>query len=198
MSNKDILDKEKAYSIKAFASPEKWNNWLLKNHTIKEGVWLRIYKKDSKVKTVTYAEAVDEALCFGWIDGLKKSYDEKSWIQKFTPRRSKSLWSKKNTEHIERFIKEGRMHAAGMKEVEAAKNDGRWEKAYDSASNMEIPEDFLKELKKNKKAFEFFKTLNKANTYAIGWRLQTAKKQETRRKRMKMLIEMLSENRKLH
>ena len=192
------MNKEKAYSIKVFASPERFRDWLLKNHTSKEGIWLRIYKKDSKVKTVTYPEAVEEALCFGWIDGLKKSYDEKSWIQKFTPRRSKSLWSKKNTENIERLLKEGKMHASGMLEVETAKADGRWEKAYDSGSNMEMPEDFLKELKKNKKAFEFFKTLNKANTYAIGWRLQTAKKPETRGKRMKMLIEMLSENRKLH
>jgi uncharacterized protein YdeI (YjbR/CyaY-like superfamily) len=124
--------------------------------------------------------------------------DDKSWLQKYTPRRSKSMWSKINREHVARLVKEKRMQPAGLKEVEAAKNDGRWEAAYDSPKNMEVPADFLKELKKDKKAFEFFKTLNKTNIYAIAWRLQTAKKPETRQKRMKVLLEMMKDNKKIH
>lgn len=170
----------------------------MKNHESQIGIWLRIYKKDSGVKTVTYAEALDEALCFGWIDGIKKSYDDKSWIQKFTPRRAKSMWSARNKEHIARLIKEKRIQPAGLKEVEAAKKDGRWDAAYDSPKNMEVPTDFLKELKKDKKAFEFYKTLNKVNLYAIAWRLQTAKKPETREKRMKILLDMMKKNKKIH
>ncbi|MBS1514793.1 MAG: YdeI/OmpD-associated family protein [Bacteroidetes bacterium] len=191
------MDKETIPQVISFASPKKFNDWLSKNHGLQTGIWLKIYKKGSEVKSVTYAEALDEALCFGWIDGQKKSLDEKSWIQKFTPRRSKSLWSARNKEHVARLTKEGRMKPAGVKEVEAAKKDGRWERAYDSGANMQIPADFLKELKKDKKAFEFFETLNKANTYAIGWRLQTAKKPETRERRMKVIIEMMKEGRKL-
>lgn len=192
------MSEAKSLPVKVFASPEKWNDWLSKRHSSADGIWVRMYKKGTGKKSVTYAEALDEALCYGWIDGLKKSYDEESWIQKFTPRRAKSLWSKRNREHIARLVKEGRMKPSGMKEVEKAKKDGRWEQAYDSAKNMEVPADFLKELKKSKKAYEFFKTLNKANLYAIGWRLQTAKKPETREKRMKILLEMMKEGRKIH
>jgi uncharacterized protein YdeI (YjbR/CyaY-like superfamily) len=188
----------KTVPIKSFSTTQKWHAWLLKNHASQQGIELRLFKKDSGIKSITYAEAVDEALCFGWIDGIKKKYDEKSWIQKFTPRRPKSLWSKTNRENIARLIKEKRMQPAGLKEVEAAKKDGRWEAAYDSPKNMEVPADFLKELKKNKKAYEFFKTLNKSNIYAIAWRLQTAKKPETREKRLKILIEMMKDNKKIH
>ncbi len=184
--------------IKPFSTVKKWHDWLVKNHTSPEGIWVQIFKKGSGKKTVTYAESLDEALCFGWIDGQKKSYDEESFIQKFTPRRAKSMWSKRNREHIARLIKEGRMKAAGLKEVEAAKKDGRWEQAYDAPSTMEVPADFLKELKKSKKGYEFFKTLNKTNLYSIAWRLQTAKKPETREIRMKMLIEMMKDNKKFH
>lgn len=184
--------------IKPFKTPLLWRDWLAKNHTRQEGVWLRIYKKGSGKVTVTYAEALDEALCYGWIDGQKKAYDAESFLQKFTPRRSKSMWSKTNREHVARLIKEKRMTAAGSKEIEAAKKDGRWDNAYDSPKNMEIPADFLKELKKDTKAYKFFLTLSKANTYAIAWRLQTAKKPETREKRKKMLLSMLSKGEKLH
>ena len=147
---------------------------------------------------MTYAEGLDEALCCGWIDGQLDKYDEKSWLRKFTPRRSKSVWSKRNIEHVNRLIQAGKMKLAGLKEVEAAKADGRWERAYDSPSAMQVPEDFLKELSKDKKAKAFFETLNKANTYAIAWRLQTAKKPETREKRMKAILEMLKRGEKLH
>lgn len=182
----------------SFPTAQKWHAWLAKNHATSDGVRVLIFKKNSKQKSVSYHEALDEALCFGWIDGQKQAYDEGSWIQKFTPRRPKSMWSKRNKEHIARLIKEKRMKVAGLKVVEAAKKDGRWDDAYDSPKNMKVPNDFLKELKKNKKAKAFFNTLNKANLYGIAWRLQTAKKPETREKRMKTLLEMLAKGEKLH
>lgn len=184
--------------IRSFATAKAWRIWLDKNKTSSDGVWVRIYKKDSGKKTVRYAEAVDEALCYGWIDGQRRAYDAESFLQKFTPRRPKSMWSKRNREHAQRLSKEKRMTASGQAEIGAAKKDGRWEQAYDAPSSMAIPDDFLKALKRDKKAFEFFKTLNKANTYAIAWRLQTAKKPETRTKRMEALLDMMKEGRKVH
>ncbi len=184
--------------VRSFKTAALWRSWLEKNQTKYEGVWLRIYKKDSGKKTVTYAEALDDALCFGWIDGQKKTYDAESFLQKFTPRRAKSMWSKRNREHIARLTKEKRMTAAGKREVDLAKKDGRWEQAYDAPSDMVVPADFLTLLKKDKKAFEFFNTLNKTNTYAIVWRLQTAKKPETRARRAESLLTMLKAGRKLH
>jgi uncharacterized protein YdeI (YjbR/CyaY-like superfamily) len=188
----------KIAGIKAFATSRAWRAWLTKNAAKSDGLWVRFYKKGSGVKTITYAEALDEALCFGWIDTQVKKYDEKSYLQKFTPRRSKSIWSKRNREHIARLIKEKRMTPAGLAHVSAAKKDGRWDQAYDSPKDMKVPADFLKELKKNKKAYAFFLTLNKANTYAIAWRLQTAKKPATRTNRMRVLLKMLSASKKLH
>lgn len=184
--------------IISFKNPRELRTWLLKNHSKSDGIWFRIFKKSSGTPSITYDEALDEALCMGWIDGQKKSCDEKSWLQKFTPRRAKSIWSKRNKEHIARLIKEHRMHASGMKEVAAAKTDGRWESAYDSPKNMNVPEDFLKELKKDTKAYNFFLTLNKANLYAIGWRLQTAKKPETRAKRLSDILQMMRDEKKFH
>jgi uncharacterized protein YdeI (YjbR/CyaY-like superfamily) len=185
--------------IKSFSSSKQWNEWLVMNYaTSNNGIWLRIFKKDSYEATVTYDEALDEALCFGWIDGQKKTYDEKSWLQKFTPRRSKSIWSKRNKTRVAQLIEEKRMQPSGLKEIETAKKDGRWDKAYDSPSQMEIPADFLAILEKDQQAYEFFKTLNKANTYAIAWRLQTAKKPKTREKRMQILLKMMKNRQKLH
>ena len=172
--------------------------WLSKHHAVATGIWMRLYKKDSGVVSITYAQALDVALCYGWIDGQKKSYDAESWIQKFTPRRPKSIWSKRNREHIARLENAGLMKPAGIKQVEAAKADGRWEQAYDSSSNMVVPEDFLKELAKSKKTENFFKTLNKTNTYAIVFRLQTAKKPETRVKRMKAILDMMKKGEKFY
>jgi uncharacterized protein YdeI (YjbR/CyaY-like superfamily) len=184
--------------IQSFTSTEKFASWLAKHHKVSSGIWVRIFKIKSGEPTVTYAEALDIALCYGWIDGQKKSYDTESWLQKFTPRRRKSIWSKRNREHVERLNRSGRMKAAGIKEVEAAKADGRWDQAYDSSSNMVVPNDFLNELAKDKKAQAFFKTLTKANIFSIVWRLQTAKKIETRNKRMKSIIEMLKKGEKFH
>ncbi|CAN5747927.1 YdeI/OmpD-associated family protein [soil metagenome] len=194
MTQQEVLN----VPIRSFANAKTWRMWLEKEHAQANGIWLRIYKKDSDKKTVIYAEALDEALCYGWIDGQKKAFDAESFLQKFTPRRAKSLWSKRNREHVLRLTKEKRMTPSGQAEIEAAKKDGRWEKAYDAPSTMEVPTDFLTVLKKDKNAYEFFNTLNKANKYAIAWRLQTAKKPETRAKRMESLLAMMKEGKKLH
>jgi uncharacterized protein YdeI (YjbR/CyaY-like superfamily) len=167
-------------------------------HTRAPGLLLRIFRKDSGVPSVTYAEALDQALCFGWIDGQKLPFDANSWLQKLTPRRAKSGWSKINVAHVNRLIREGQMTSAGLKEVEAAKADGRWAAAYDSSATATVPPEFLKELKRNAKAKEFYATLNKANLYAITYRLQTAKRSETRIKRMKLMIDMLARGEKFH
>lgn len=172
--------------------------WLAVNHGKCDGIWLRLFKKDSGRATVTYAEALDQALCFGWIDGQVKSLDELSWIQKFTPRRARSGWSKRNTEHVERLTKAGLMMPAGLLAVEAAKADGRWKSAYESPKNAKPPEDFLRALGKNRKAKVFFETLNRANVYAIVYRLQTAKKPETRARRMEIILAMLAKGGKFH
>jgi uncharacterized protein YdeI (YjbR/CyaY-like superfamily) len=171
---------------------------MTKEHARTAGLLLRIYKKESGIPSVTYAEALDQALCFGWIDGQKLPFDEQSWVQKFTPRRARSGWSKKNVGHVARLIQEGLMTPAGLKEVEAAKADGRWVAAYDSPATATVPPEFLEELARNAKAKRFYATLNKANLYAIAYRLQTAKRPETRIKRMKLIIEMLARGEKFH
>lgn len=184
------MDTLNSTPIIAFETAEMFETWLETNHASSTGIWLKIFKKNSGVQTISYAQALDEALCFGWIDGQKKSFDEKAFLQKFCPRRPKSIWSKINIGHVERLSEEKRMRPAGMKAVDQAKEDGRWAQAYDSPSKMTIPDDFLTALSKNKKADLFFKTLNKANLFAIGFRLQTTKKQETRDKRIKDIIPM--------
>jgi uncharacterized protein YdeI (YjbR/CyaY-like superfamily) len=184
--------------IMTFTSPGDFRSWLAKNHGQSDGILLRIYKKDSGVAAVTYAEALDQALCFGWIDGQKKPNDKQSWLQKFTPRRPKSGWSKNNTRHAERLIKTGDMAPSGLKEVKAAKADGRWKAAYESSANAVIPDDFMKELARNKKANAFFATLNKTNVYSIAFRLRTAKTPETKQKRTQAIIEKLARGEKFH
>jgi uncharacterized protein YdeI (YjbR/CyaY-like superfamily) len=190
--------KDSGESILCFRSSSEFRKWLAANHRQSDGIWLRIFKKDSGASSVTYAEALDEALCFGWIDGQKQRHDELSWRQRFTPRRSKSGWSKINTQHAERLIAAGRMKAAGRVQMDAAKEDGRWTAAYDSPSNATFPEDFLKALRKNEKAQAFFASLNKANRYAIAYRLQTAKKPETKQRRMEMILAMLGRREAFH
>jgi len=181
-----------------FETSADFRNWLENNYEDQTGIWLRIFKKDSGVPSINYDLALDEALCYGWIDGQVKKFDEQSYIQKFTPRRSRSIWSKRNIENVKRLEKEGRMRLSGIKEVEKANADGRLENSYDSPSNMTIPEDFLIELSKDKKAAEFFNTLSKINKYSIAWRLQTARKPETRANRMKVILEMLSKGKSFH
>ena len=182
----------------SFKSAGAFRTWLQRNHERGDGVLLRIYKKDSGVAGLTYAGALDEALCFGWIDGQKLPCDADSWLQKFTPRRPGSGWSKRNTEHAQRLIDAGAMTAAGLKEIESAKADGRWRAAYAAFGSAVAPEDFLAELKRNRKAHAFFKTLNRTNLYSIVYRLQTAKKPETREKRKQAIIAMLARGEKFH
>ncbi len=181
-----------------FEAASDWETWLKENHGNSAGVRLQIAKKGSGHTSVTYAEALDVALCYGWIDGQKLPMDDKFFLQKFTPRRAKSVWSKVNTEKVEQLIKQGRMQPAGMKQIEMARADGRWDAAYASQKNMEIPEDFQAELNKNPEAKAFFDTLNKTNRFAIYFRITTAKKSETRRARIEKFIEMLTRHEKIY
>lgn len=162
------------------------------------GIWIQLYKVRSGIPSITYEEALETALCYGWIDGQKKAFDKESWLQKFTPRRPQSVWSKRNRQIVERLYESGMMKPQGITEVESAKADGRWEHAYDSPGNMIVPSDFLDELAKNKEAEAFFKTLNKTNVYSIVWRLQTARKPDTRFKRIQAILEMLKQGKKFH
>jgi uncharacterized protein YdeI (YjbR/CyaY-like superfamily) len=180
--------------IKPFANKTKWADWLAKQHDKSTGVWLKLAKKDSGIPSVTYEEALDVALSYGWIDGQKKGFDDKYWLQKFTPRGPKSIWSKINTEKAERLIASGEMKPAGLKAIEAAKKDGRWEAAYASQKNITISEDFQAALDKNKKAKAFFASLKSAERYSFLFRIHNAKKAETRAKRIKQFVEMLEEN----
>jgi uncharacterized protein YdeI (YjbR/CyaY-like superfamily) len=183
---------------KSFRNAREFRAWLEKHHAQADGLLLRIYKKNTGIATVSYAEALDQALCFGWIDGQKLPLDEKSWIQKFTPRRPKSGWSKKNTEHATRLIQSGAMTAAGLEQIDAAKADGRWKAAYDSQANASVPQEFLDALARNKKAARFYKTLSKTNLYSIVYRLQTAKRAQTKAKRIESIVAMLARGEAFH
>ena len=178
--------------ILPFESKKKFADWLAKNHDKSAGLWLKIAKKAAGIPTVTYAEALDVALCYGWIDGQKGSFDEQYFLQKFTPRRPKSIWSKINMEKVERLIASGEMKPSGLRAVEAAKQDGRWDAAYSSQKNIEVPADFQSALNKNKKVKAFFETLTSSKRYSFLFRITTAKKAETREKRIRQFVEMLS------
>jgi len=181
-----------------FESQQEWEGWLKAHHAQPQGVWLKIAKKGAEVSSVSYADALDGALCYGWIDAQKKPYDDTFWLQKFTPRRPKSVWSKVNTGKAMRLIETGKMTPAGLREVDAAKQDGRWDAAYEPQSNLTIPDDFQAELDKHPKAKEFFDTLNKVNRYAMCYRIATAKKPETRKARIDKFIAMLAQGEKIH
>ena len=186
------------YDIVEFATPKLFEKWLAKNHDKAPGIWLRMFKKDSGVDSIKYAEALDVALCYGWIDGQSKRENELSYVQKFTPRRAKSMWSNINRGHVARLIEEGRMKPAGLAEVERAKADGRWDGAYDSSTTITEPEDFLKAIKKNKAAHAFYKTLSRQNRYAILVRIQMAKREETRQRRIEKFVEMCANGEKVY
>lgn len=181
-----------------FETEADWENWLEAQHTTSSGIWMKIARKDSGHTSISYQQALTIALCFGWIDGQKGKFDEQFWLQKFTPRRPKSGWSRINREKAEDLIGQGRMREAGLKEVDAAKADGRWEQAYESQSRITVPEDFQRELDKNPEAQAFFDQLNSANRYAILYRITTAKRAETRQKRIVKFIAMLNANEKLY
>lgn len=183
--------------IELFADAAAWERWL-ERHLTAEGVWLKIAKKDSGVVSVSYAEALDVALCHGWIDGQKKGFDAHCFLQRFTPRRARSTWSKINVAKIDGLVAAGRMRPGGLREVEAAKADGRWDAAYDGSRSMEVPPELAKALAKNRKAKAFFETLDKTNRYAVCWRVQTAVKPETRQARVEKLVAMLARGEKIH
>ena len=184
--------------IQAFEDSIAFREWLESNHASAPELWLKIFKKGSKQRTISWSEAVIEGLCWGWIDGIKKPFDTEAYLQRFTPRREGSNWSKRNREHAERLIAESRMQEPGMKHVRAAQSDGRWEAAYAPASEMTIPSDFLAALEERPIAKEFFETLNRQNLYAIAYRLETARRPETRRKRFDRFLTMLENGEKFY
>lgn len=184
--------------ILSFESQASWEAWLAEHHAEAKGVWLKIAKKEAGIPSVNYAEALDSALCYGWIDGQKGAFDEQYWLQRFTPRQPKSKWSKVNCDKATALIAAGRMQPAGLQQVELAKADGRWETAYESQSKITVPEDFQIALDQNQQAKDFFDTLNSANRYAFLYRLQTAKKAETRARHIQHFIEMLVNKQKFH
>jgi len=184
--------------VMSFESTDAWDAWLAAHHADSPGLWLKIAKKGATGRTVSYSDALDVALCHGWIDGQKGRHDDEFWLQRFTPRKPASKWSKINTERAEALIASGRMRPAGLREVERAQADGRWEQAYESQSRVTVPEDLARALAANERARAFFATLDSANRYAILYRIGTAKKPETRAKRIDTYVTMLSEHRKIH
>lgn len=184
--------------VRSFRTAEDFASWLEANHNKSPGIWARIARKGSGLTTITYAEGLDVALCYGWIDAHKLPENEKSWLQRFLPRRPKSGWSKINRDKAVALIESGRMRPAGLAEIERAKGDGRWDAAYDSPAKATVPAEFEAELDRHPRAKAFFATLNKTNRYAIIWRLQTAKTPETRAARTLLFIDMLEKGKTLH
>jgi uncharacterized protein YdeI (YjbR/CyaY-like superfamily) len=184
--------------IVLFATPAKLETWLEANHSDSEGLWLKIAKRGSGVDSVTFGEALELALCFGWIDSQKRGLDEKHFLQRFTPRRPRGRWSRINRDKVESLIAAGAMRPAGMAEVEAARADGRWDAAYEGQRNAKVPDDLQRELDDNEVARKFFTSLDSANRYAIVYRLNDAKKPETRERRLRRFVEMLERGEKIH
>ncbi len=184
--------------VVSFAETEEWSAWLASRHHSSTGVWVKIAKKESGQASITYAEALDVALAWGWIDGQKGKFDEAWWLQKFTPRRSRSMWSKINCQKANALIAAGKMMPSGLSEVERAKKDGRWERAYESQSRASLPDDLAIALAKNPRAEKFFAALDSRNRYAVLFRVQHAKKAETRARRIAQFVEMLAKGEKLH
>jgi uncharacterized protein YdeI (YjbR/CyaY-like superfamily) len=173
-----------------FASPKDLGRWLKVNHAIESELWVKIFKIKTGIPSVTWDDVVIETLCWGWIDGVKKSIDDQAYLQRVTPRKARSNWSKRNREHVERLINEGRMTESGLVHVRAAKADGRWENAY-AVGEMKVPADFLAALDSKPKAKQFFETLTKSSHYVIAYGLTSAKKPETRQRRFAKFIDML-------
>ena len=184
--------------IVSFASREEWREWLAAEHATSSGVWLKLAKAGSASASVSYAEALDVALCHGWIDGQKRGFDGDHWLQRFTPRKPRSRWSRINRDKATALIERGEMLPAGLREVEAAKADGRWEAAYEGQRTATVPADLQHELDANPAAAEFFATLDGANRYAVLYRVQDAKKPETRARRIEKYVAMLAAGEKLH
>ena len=179
------------------ADQQAWRAWLAANHADQAGAWLKFAKKGAPMASVTYAEAIEEALCFGWIDGQARGFDEHFYLQRFTPRRPKSKWSQINREKATRLLAEGRITPSGLAQIEAAKSDGRWEAAYPAQSAATVPEDLLRALDQNPKAKKFFETLTGSTRYAFLYRLHNVKKPESRAKRIERYIELLNDGKTL-
>ena len=184
--------------VRLFKDAAAWEAWLAEHHAKSPGLWLRIGKVRSHVKTVSYAEALDVALCYGWIDGQKKTFDDATWLQKFTPRGKRSIWSKINREKVEHLIESGRVQSAGLEAVQRAKANGEWDSAYDSHRTAAVPDDLQRALDAHPKAKAFFVTLNSANRYAILFRIQTAKRADTRAKKIEQFVDMLERHEVIH
>ena len=182
----------------SFATRSALEKWLAKNHDRATELWVRVFKKSSGTPSVSWDDCVVAALAWGWIDGLKRSLDDVSFLQRLTPRRARSIWSKRNCELAEKLIAAGDMQPPGLKQVEAARADGRWERAYAGSSTMEIPDDFLQAVNKNRPAKKLFATLDKRNLYAIYHRLHTAKRPETRQRRIAAMVEQLARGERFH
>jgi uncharacterized protein YdeI (YjbR/CyaY-like superfamily) len=189
---------ERDLPVMAFASPEAWDAWLSVKAAGAKGLWMKIAKKSSGVKTISRDEAIDAALCHGWIDDQLDRFDATYWLIRFTPRTSTSIWSEKNRARALELVEQGRMRAAGLRQIEGAQKDGRWQKAYASASKAEVPDDLAGVLAKNQKAHAFFETLNRQNRYAILYRTHTAKKPETRAARIEKFVAMLARGETIH
>jgi uncharacterized protein YdeI (YjbR/CyaY-like superfamily) len=189
---------KKGLPITHFESQKDWEAWLQKNHTTSGGIWIKFAKKSSVIDSVSHQEALDTAICYGWIDGQTASFDDNFWLQRFTRRGPKSKWSKINCQKATELIAQGKMKAPGLKEVELAKRDGRWDKAYDSQRTMSVPDDLLKKLDESPRAHEFFANLDSKNRYAILYRIHDAKKPETRARRIEKFVTMLNEGKKIH
>lgn len=187
--NKPILE---------FPDKAAWTDWLIANHAQSMGIWIRFAKKNSGLTSVTYDEAVDASLCFGWIDGQVRSEGERTYIQKYTPRGKRSIWSKRNVAKVATLIENDEMRPAGLSEVERAKADGRWQAAYDGPRTAETPEDLTAALAANETAKAFYETLSSKNRYALIFRLQTVKRPETRARRIEEFVEMLEKRETFH
>jgi uncharacterized protein YdeI (YjbR/CyaY-like superfamily) len=182
----------------AFADPGALETWLVEHHATSKGLWLKIAKKNSGISTVSHDSALEVALCYGWIDGQANPFDGKYWLQRFTPRTRRSRWSKINRDKAAELIKSGKMKPAGLDEVKRAKADGRWEAAYEGQRVATVPPDLQRELNKSAKARKFFESLNSQNRYAILYRIQDAKRPETRKQRIEKFVAMLKEQRKIY
>ncbi len=190
--------KPDSVSIRHFKSKQDWAIWLDENHRTSTGLWLRLAKKSSDLRSVTYKDALEVALCYGWIDGQKKPESDAAWLQRFLPRSSKSLWSKINREKALALISSGEMKPAGLDAIENAKKNGQWEAAYDSPSRSTVPPDLQAALDANPNAKAFFEAIDRVNRYAVLWRIQTVKKAETRARKIEQFIVMLERGEKIH
>lgn len=189
---------ENSLPILSFETHADWEAWLEENHATSQGLWFKIAKKGSGITTLDHAQALESALCFGWIDGQADKFDDPYWLQKFTPRRPKSIWSKINVDKVQVLISEGRMRPAGLRQVELAQADGRWAAAYEPPSRISVPDDLQAELDAKPDALAFFNALNATNRYAILFRIHNAKRPETRAARIKKFIDMLSKHEKIY